>query len=114
MHTPGPWTLPTVTCPDHVYDSTGNVRICALEDRPWQEQDANARLIAAAPDLLAALQTLEALSAEAELWLSNATQARSTITDHIDGKHIRQVADLLSQIRNANKTARAAIHTATH
>ncbi len=66
-HTPGPWHVTPGTVPaESVWDETGNLQIASfIEGRGWQEQHANARLIAAAPDLLAAsraaLAALEAL-----------------------------------------------------
>jgi hypothetical protein len=62
-HTPGPWTIAM----DEPYDLrvvAGNRGICEvwLDDAPVvdfnNEQHDNARLIAAAPDLLAALENL--------------------------------------------------------
>ncbi len=58
-HTPGPWTVALGVSPvDTVWDAEGEHKIASFISAPsrdWQEQDANARLIAAAPDLLAAL-----------------------------------------------------------
>mgnify|MGYP006357519355 CR=1 FL=1 len=62
-HTPGPWAISPTSRPEtefSVADTSGMI-ICRF-DR-WicdaePEQDANARLIAAAPELLAALQAL--------------------------------------------------------
>jgi hypothetical protein len=66
-HTPGPWAA----CGDYPYGMTTvcdyrggkgpytPVAICGQGiDRPQDERDANARLIAAAPELLAALETV--------------------------------------------------------
>jgi len=55
-HTPGPWSAspsPTSDGLYHVYKADGN--FLTLEDA---EHEANARLIAAAPDLLEALESL--------------------------------------------------------
>jgi hypothetical protein len=63
QHTPGPWAAPS----DHSYGDIGIVadsRLLAMvtndEDQPIadSEQMANARLMAAAPELLAAISTL--------------------------------------------------------
>ena len=56
-HTPGPWTCNTNYSTQHymVWDTDGNYH--EMRDEV-AEMDANARLIAAAPDLLAALETL--------------------------------------------------------
>jgi len=67
QHTPGPWSntpgQPTIWADD------GQTHIATIEDLPWvtlssgwrtsdtATEDANARLIAAAPDLLAALES---------------------------------------------------------
>ena len=66
-HTPGPWSntpgQPTIWAND------GETKVATIEDLPWitlssgrrtsdtATEDANARLIAAAPDLLAALES---------------------------------------------------------
>ena len=60
-HTPGPWKA--IGC--EVYeDLTGGDFICEIDrrtlDRPDTENVANARLIAAAPELLEALRALDA------------------------------------------------------
>lgn len=57
QHTPGPWRMTAAKV------MAGNGRaICLIENRKlhegFQESSANARLIAAAPDLLAALQAV--------------------------------------------------------
>ena len=56
-HTPGPWTCNANYVTQHymVWDADGNYH--EMRDEV-AEMDANARLIAAAPDLLAALETL--------------------------------------------------------
>ena len=57
QHTPGPWRVTTAKV------MAGNGRaICLIENRKlhegFQESSANARIIAAAPDLLAALEVV--------------------------------------------------------
>lgn len=62
QHTPGPWTL-TVGCypRDSVWDADGQREVCPMVwGNDAEEIDANARLIAAAPDLLAALENAAA------------------------------------------------------
>lgn len=58
-HTPGPWDL---LDGDNGYEITsGNIIIAQVTDEPCATQeDANARLIAAAPDLLEALEMADA------------------------------------------------------
>lgn len=51
QHTPGPWVYHAKTASIQPYPGSGT--ICTLSQR--DELEANARLIAAAPDLLAAL-----------------------------------------------------------
>jgi hypothetical protein len=71
-HTPGPWTVPGYVCGPDI-GIIGNDRIVAMvtndEDRPIDdaEQLANARLMAAAPELLDSLRYMVA-NAEAEGW----------------------------------------------
>ncbi len=68
-HTPGPWTiLPNRVCVigPCAEDEGGSalVAMCAAARRDNDECAANARLIAAAPELLAALEELLAFSAD--------------------------------------------------
>ncbi len=62
IHTPGPWSLKMTgwrTNPFAIYSPRRPGAVACVPSRtsvPLDEQDANARLIAAAPDLLAALQ----------------------------------------------------------
>ena len=63
-HTPGPWEIRMVTNWCGIarvgYHPHADVCSAKTKDEPWTETDeANARLIAAAPDLLAALVRLE-------------------------------------------------------
>lgn len=67
-HTPGPWSVrPTAT--NFIIDASDGLRVTALSWQPLSyrmphatkaEAEANARLIASAPDLLEALILLEA------------------------------------------------------
>jgi len=77
-HTRGPWeTCGTWVCEEN--DPGHNIGICILEPRP--ETLANARLIAAAPDLLEALESLlstdgsQLMESESKPW----QQARAAI-----------------------------------
>lgn len=65
MHTPGPWTLgddPCVIESEHADNDLGFVAmVLPSPELSWDmtgEREANARLIAAAPELLAALQSI--------------------------------------------------------
>ena len=67
-HTPGPWKAPKPTIGDsnclYIGEKTGNWDICVINTTtaPTPKQaKANARLIAAAPDLLEALEQLTAV-----------------------------------------------------
>jgi len=69
-HTPGPWEIDPDTRPgmewnNHIVDSTGNLTICFMSHSGGLSPDrdkANARLIAAAPELLEALESFIALN----------------------------------------------------
>ena len=85
-HTPGPWSLPHFAEPDvnceceyvlcdHLMGAVATVH-CSGEGDDWQkhgdnpkfaEAVANARLIAAAPDMLAALRNVRKLISEAAM-----------------------------------------------
>jgi hypothetical protein len=59
-HTPGPWYQSSAHVPTVHYDEVADgagvlVADCWTSDRAAEERDANARLIAAAPELLEAL-----------------------------------------------------------
>jgi hypothetical protein len=65
-HTPGPWSTGQYPINDYAYAIYGvdNSKIGVVEkfDAPYKaEEEANARLIAAAPDLYIALKSLYAL-----------------------------------------------------
>ena len=83
-HTPGPWSTYTILQPSEnhrgweIAPKRGN-RVAAVypmctEDGsdPSEEAQANARLIAAAPDLLAALKMLLPISPISKLWTMDA------------------------------------------
>lgn len=61
-HSPASWEIRELTCEDHrgmgwVEDANGRDIACCGAQELWQEENrSNARLIAAAPDLLQALQ----------------------------------------------------------
>jgi hypothetical protein len=68
-HTPGPWFVVNIGADDEPMMSVKAARIagqeprhevaiCATGDSPQEMEDANARLIAAAPELLEALEML--------------------------------------------------------
>jgi len=59
-HTPGPWTISHENF-GHFKLDAGDVSIidgCGYCDSPWLSSEADARLIAAAPDLLEALKKM--------------------------------------------------------
>jgi hypothetical protein len=69
QHTPGPWFVVNIGADDEPMMSVKAARIagqeprhevaiCATGDSPQEMEDANARLIAAAPELLEALEML--------------------------------------------------------
>lgn len=83
MHTLGPWETSRDAVPDHhvqitVYEQATGTRVATAFETP-----DNARLIAAAPDLLTALQGLEfairrGLSHEVEMEAARAAIAKAT------------------------------------
>ena len=74
MHTPGPWTVDPKTLAVYAPDRHGHaaaVRVaeCGRTLLPTAEIAANAALVAAAPDLLAALQLVYANAGESPEWM---------------------------------------------
>jgi hypothetical protein len=72
-HTPGPWS--NTPLQDTIWANSGNTKVCTVADLPWKEhpitgrrssdaetEQANARLIAAAPELLEACKMLSSLA----------------------------------------------------
>jgi hypothetical protein len=89
-HTPGPWHQPVRYSPEDnkpmpcgaVEDETGAaIAVACLSDaRDLDTWRANARLIAAAPELLAALVfCVEALEVEAPIYRDHIAQAKAAI-----------------------------------
>ena len=62
-HTPAPWTVDGTTAAENldVIGEGGRVAMLDCDDIDADTLEANARLIAAAPDMLAALQMVEAI-----------------------------------------------------
>lgn len=85
QHTPGPWSLPHITSlqmGQEIYsESRGRVALAEyLGTTTNDEQVANACLIAAAPDLLAALDNMLATVEEGGAdWQAATRQARAVI-----------------------------------
>ena len=61
-HTPGPWTYEQISNNAYVIDENGSAVM--LYRNPDDEMKANARLIAAAPELLEALEGMLAIDQE--------------------------------------------------
>ena len=57
-HTPGPWRASELGVLSDKLTSYGNWYVCSLIDPDNEEHKANARLIAAAPELLESLEDL--------------------------------------------------------
>jgi hypothetical protein len=102
-YTPGPWTADAGDYPVIVNAKAGNQIICIIEDpdirtaataHTQRENDANARLIAAAPDLLEALR--HALDWNAD-----------------DIRTIEDITPSLEMLKNRRKVLRDAIAKAT-
>ena len=80
MHTPGPWTVDPKTLAVYAPDRHGHaaaVRVaeCGRTLLPTAEIRANAALMAAAPDLLAALQLVYANAGESPEWIRSRIDA---------------------------------------
>lgn len=86
-HTPGPWTIVEN---DDIFIEGPDKRICTIPDNgnylPWEVAQSNARLISAAPELLAfaiAHQEWEAkLIADDKAWMVN--NSPMLIEEHYD------------------------------
>jgi hypothetical protein len=71
-HTPGPWHVGVKQAHRIIYDQAGWAVADATVFHGRESQDemiANARLIASAPDLLAALELIHANAAESPEWI---------------------------------------------
>jgi len=80
-HTPGPWKLFQFGGPQIGNANTGEA-ICTLWGNEKNENDsihANARLIAAAPDLLAALKRILSAEEDGEGWTRAFIEAHAVI-----------------------------------
>lgn len=80
QYTPGPWVV-DYSHPDWVEGTTiwaNDVVIAHAVADQHHQTEANARLISAAPDLLAALQKIDANAAESVEWIRRV--AREAIT----------------------------------
>ena len=74
-HTPGPWTLaPNCVYGIHVFGPDGGV-IAQIQGRDEPQHQANARLIAAAPEMLEALSKISANAAESVEWIRRVADA---------------------------------------
>jgi hypothetical protein len=57
-HTPGPWEIDNCGTHIEIHDSEMNICVIDVNSRPSTEREDNARLIAAAPDLLKAAEKI--------------------------------------------------------
>lgn len=91
-HTPGPWIVDENNATIFANDSRWEdpTAICKVDTLPGEETDANARLIAAAPELLEALESLliycQCSAHKADDWMEynmpdNMTKARAAIAN---------------------------------
>jgi len=80
QHTPGPWNYDEYNGSLWITDDSGIGTIAQLIPEPnkgiWDEDKANARLIAAAPELLAALQSLIQYLPEEDIYYEDASAYR--------------------------------------
>ena len=72
-HTPGPWTYEQISNNAYVIDENGSAVM--LYRNPDDEMKANARLIAAAPELLEALEWAVDNPHDDAYWISQARAA---------------------------------------
>ena len=85
-HTPGPWVA-DAPCPASIWAGDFQVATCktangdgvGMDATPWDVATANARLIAAAPDLLEALEAVIANGADSAPGLGAYLNARAAI-----------------------------------
>jgi hypothetical protein len=73
-HTPGPWSVETKGS-RHFIDGADELSVAYVDRagvRERQTYEANARLIAASPDLLAALEDIVRLATTSDFWLPKA------------------------------------------
>lgn len=63
QHTQGPWNVSKPNCGLGIFDVNGKsvAAISSNQSRSWEEKEANARLIASAPELLEALKASRAV-----------------------------------------------------
>ena len=81
QHTPGPWHVEPA--PNRVHFAVRNDGVHVVTG--WREGAANARLIAAAPDLLEALRRLVDACDHEKISGSQVTNARAAITKAEEG-----------------------------
>jgi len=80
-HTPGPWTVKNDPAnPTAVVVDCGDSRVYVNGFKDWKSNADRARLIAAAPDLLAALEVIESQAAAFISPVALAIFARAAIT----------------------------------
>ncbi len=99
-HTPGPWKEVggrAVFGPDHIV-----ICRCGNYSKSIMEDEANARLIAAAPDLLDALRNLLTNDSIAELIDAIRLKHPDTVDDQ-DARLINSADEALSAISNAEE-----------
>lgn len=108
MHSPGPWIVGPVD--DTVVSDASGLEVAAIDgdyNTPdtWLVMEANARLIAAAPDMLAALEAIEAANERV-----CALRSQAAYLEIIKITGADEALDALDEARTA---ARAAIRAAT-
>jgi hypothetical protein len=91
-HTPGPWT---VSQPSGNYIDTSTGSVAALT---YGASKADAHLIAAAPDLLAALENLLALT---ELHIAERSKTPEEEDDFLSCPHITQARATIAKAKGA-------------
>ena len=106
MHTPGPWTYESST--RTIRSQPTNYWLATMDS--WDgavNNEANARLIAAAPDLLAALEALQTdLQKRRDAKYEGSMNARREIPHLVDQQAIAEMDDLLIKANCAIAKAR--------
>lgn len=94
-HTPGTWHIAGNEIHDRQtrYDKDGARTgetpnaICTIEIMPLGQQTANARLIAACPELLDALKIIDANAGESVEWIRRHARTAIAKVEGVEGEH---------------------------
>lgn len=79
-HTPGPWKYGSSSL--MIFAANSEINVATIPKRGWDSDEANARLIAAAPEMLSALREI----AEHSLFYNNPGSSMQAIAKHAIAK----------------------------